>query len=227
MGRDGISWVIMGVNAPHNKNAEDFKDIAKSFLASFRPREGAFWKVQKSRSGIASATRWRLRSLLVLKVAARCGARAGGPCARFASGMGRQTACKPGSVSRPKPEGWPFLWDARYRTPRATDPGGDAETRCLPRKAAAPIWSCSRWGLPCRPRCRGRGALLPHPFTLAAGPGRTRRRLGGLLSVALSLGSPPPAVSRHRVSVEPGLSSTGAGRTRPAAAIRPSGAPCS
>ena len=31
---------------------------------------------------------------------------------------------------------------------------------------------------------------------------------GGLFSVALSLGSPPPAVSRHRVPVEPGLSST-------------------
>ena len=44
---------------------------------------------------------------------------------------------------------------------------------------------------------------------------------GGLLSVALSLGSPPPGVTRHRVSVEPGLSSP-----RPEgrkAAIRPSG----
>jgi len=30
---------------------------------------------------------------------------------------------------------------------------------------------------------------------------------GGLLSVALSLGSPPPGVTRHRFSVEPGLSS--------------------
>ncbi len=30
----------------------------------------------------------------------------------------------------------------------------------------APIRSCSRWGLPCRRRCRLRGALLPHPFTL-------------------------------------------------------------
>ncbi|CAH1664617.1 conserved hypothetical protein [Chelatococcus asaccharovorans] len=30
---------------------------------------------------------------------------------------------------------------------------------------------------------------------------------GGLLSVALSLGLPPPDVIRHRVSVEPGLSS--------------------
>lgn len=44
----------------------------------------------------------------------------------------------------------------------------------------------------------------------------------GLFSVALSLGSPPPAVSRHRIPVEPGLSSiprTGRGT----AAVRPSG----
>ena len=33
-------------------------------------------------------------------------------------------------------------------------------------------------------------------------------RPGGLFSVALSLGSPPAAVSRHRQSLEPGLSST-------------------
>jgi len=33
--------------------------------------------------------------------------------------------------------------------------------------------------------------------------------VGGLLSVALSLESPPPGVTRHRVSVEPGLSSIG------------------
>ena len=30
---------------------------------------------------------------------------------------------------------------------------------------------------------------------------------GGLFSVALSLGLPPPAVDRHRIPVEPGLSS--------------------
>ena len=28
------------------------------------------------------------------------------------------------------------------------------------------IWACWRWGLPCRPRHRERGALLPHHFTL-------------------------------------------------------------
>ena len=31
-----------------------------------------------------------------------------------------------------------------------------------------PMWPCSRWGLPCRPRYRGRGGLLPRRFTLTA-----------------------------------------------------------
>jgi len=34
------------------------------------------------------------------------------------------------------------------------------------RPRVIPIRSCSRWGLPCRDRCRPRGALLPHLFTL-------------------------------------------------------------
>ena len=68
---------------------------------------------------------------------------------------------------------------------------------------AVPIWSCSRWGLPCRLRCRSRGALLPHRFTLTVEP----KLAGSLFSVALSLESPPPDVIRHRVPVEPGLSS--------------------
>jgi hypothetical protein len=42
---------------------------------------------------------------------------------------------------------------------------------------------------------------------------------GGVFSVALSLGSPPPEVIRHRIPVEPGLSSTACA----AAAVRPSG----
>ena len=44
---------------------------------------------------------------------------------------------------------------------------------------------------------------------------------GGLFSVALSLGSPPPGVTRHPDPVEPGLSSPRTARGR-AAAIRPS-----
>src|SRR5690606_9409789 len=32
---------------------------------------------------------------------------------------------------------------------------------------SSPIWPCSGWGLPCHPCYQGRGALLPHRFTLA------------------------------------------------------------
>ena len=63
--------------------------------------------------------------------------------------------------------------------------------------------------------------LLPVGFTLPSPLPGTRcaltapfhpyrpslRWAGGLLSVALSLGSPPPGVTRRRVPVEPGLSS--------------------
>jgi len=41
---------------------------------------------------------------------------------------------------------------------------------------AVPIRSCSRWGLPCRRRCRRRGALLPHRFTLTVLARRRKRR---------------------------------------------------
>src|SRR5262249_55337725 len=84
-------------------------------------------------------------------------------------------------------------------------PGLQQSTRTTGRSdpCAVPIRSCSRWGLPCRSRYRARGALLPHPFDLA----RNLRPPGGLLSVALSLGSPPPGITRHRYSLEPGLSS--------------------
>lgn len=76
------------------------------------------------------------------------------------------------------------------------------QNRLGPKPRVIPIWSCSRWGLPCGFHCWLPGALLPHPFTL------TNPKAGGLLSVALSLGSPPPGVTRHRVSKEPGLSSS-------------------
>ena len=79
------------------------------------------------------------------------------------------------------------------------------QTGAVSRSRAAPIRSCSRWGLPCRPCHQGRGALLPHPFTLTLPS--PEASTGGLLSVALSLGSPPPDVIRHRASMEPGLSS--------------------
>jgi len=129
-------------------------------------------------------------------------------------------ACKPGSV-RPLPGGMAIplgrpLPDASRDQPgrRRGNPLAVANGPKPAGPPAAPIRSCSRWGLPCRPRCRGRGALLPHRFTLAGGA--LRPDAGGLFSVALSLGLPPPGVTRHRVPVEPGLSSRRAGSPPPA-----------
>ena len=69
------------------------------------------------------------------------------------------------------------------------------------------------------PLPEARWALTPpfHPCPEAL------RRLGGLFSVALSLGSPPPAVSRHRGPVEPGLSSSAGSlpRQRPPGRLTP------
>ena len=152
-------------------------------------------------------------------------------CSNWA-GKRCQTACKPGSV-RPGlrqggtaiPLGRALLRASRDQPGRR---GGNAlAPRCTASHAAppaTPIRSCSRWGLPCRPRCRRRGALLPHRFTLSP-PMVSHGRRGGLFSVALSLGSPPPAINRHRFPVEPGLSSTqaGADAAAGAAAVRPSG----
>jgi hypothetical protein len=82
--------------------------------------------------------------------------------------------------------------------------------------------SCSEWP-PCRPYSvllpvgfalppalpRARCALTApfHPYRSGVPPRARGRRGGGLFSVALSLGSRPPDVIRHRMSMEPGLSS--------------------
>jgi len=58
----------------------------------------------------------------------------------------------------------------------------------------------------------GTRCALTAPFQ----PCRGFRPVGGVISVALSLGSPPPDVIRYRLSVEPGLSSNIAARGYPA-----------
>jgi hypothetical protein len=122
-----------------------------------------------------------------------------------------QPACKPGSVrragscARDGHSSRPAVAGRLKQPTRAT-----IRRRIQGFPCVAPIRFCSQWGLPCRPCCHARGALLPHHFTLTF--------CGGLFSVALSLGLPPPEVIRHRVSVEPGLSSA-----LKAAAIRPAG----
>ena len=70
---------------------------------------------------------------------------------------------------------------------------GRGDRRGGRRRPKAPAWPCTRWGLPCRPAHTGRGALLPHHFTLTlrrpAGRGASpeaRAMEGGVFSVALS-----------------------------------------
>jgi hypothetical protein len=79
------------------------------------------------------------------------------------------------------------------------------------RLARFPIWSCSRWGLPCRRVLPPARCALTAPFHPCRPQRLPRRRdrknparsvtngcvLGGLLSVALSVGSRPPGVTWH------------------------------
>ena len=118
-----------------------------------------------------------------------------------------QLACKPGSV---------------WRLPSATAiPLGRGSLRTSSNQPGRRPGSGLSTGLPRRP-CRPYSVLLPVGFAVPL-PLPTARcaltapfhpcldglpRAGGLFSVALSLGSPPAAVSRHRQSLEPGLSST-------------------
>ena len=81
--------------------------------------------------------------------------------------------------------------------------------RCRPYSVLLPVWFAMPFPLP-DPRCALTAPF--HPYLI--------RRGGGSFSVALSLGSPPPDVIRHRMSMEPGLSSPATFRSLPE---RPSG----
>jgi hypothetical protein len=141
-----------------------------------------------------------------------------------------QPACKPGSVG-PRP-----LARARrdgHSSGTVLAHGLEQPTRIasltsLPQalslsrttRVAIPIRSCSRWGLPCRFRCRTRGALLPHLFTLT--PLRSFRSFAGRFilcgtfpGVAPAGRYPAPYVDGARTFLSQGLS------TRVGAAVRP------
>ncbi len=110
-------------------------------------------------------------------------------------------ACKPGSVRRHFATAiWqPFLWEASYLAPHATHPAREPETahmRALFGLAPGGVYHAAHVS------ARAVGSyptLSPLPLTVAR---------GGLLSVALSLGSRRAEVIRRLVSMEPGLSSS-------------------
>ena len=116
---------------------------------------------------------------------------------------------------------WPFIWDACCQAPPATNPGGSPGNETGGFEAAAPpLFGLAPGGvyravLVTKNAVRSYRTLSPLP------PPPSPVAKGGLLSVALSLGSPPPDVIRHRISMEPGLSSPPADTL--ALAKRPSG----
>jgi len=127
-----------------------------------------------------------------------------------------QPACKPGSVGHHSlaqvirdghSSGTMFAHGLEQptRTASLTSPCGVIAfanlPRCRPYSVLLPVWFAMPFPLP-DTRC-----ALTAPFH----PCSVRRRSGSF-SVALSLGLPPPDVIRHRMSMEPGLSSPAAFR---------------
>src|SRR5262245_58679716 len=91
--------------------------------------------------------------------------------------------------------------------PTRTAGSGHRSRRLLPAPSLfglAPAGVCLA-DRPAAPSARSHLTPSPSRFTLTAVVRIADR--GGLFSVALSLGSRPPDVIRHRTSVEPGLSS--------------------
>ena len=78
-------------------------------------------------------------------------------------------------------------------------PGSPCEQQERTRRPARfPIWSCSRWGLPCRRMLPPARCALTAPFhPYLPRPVCTCHDIGGLLSVALSVGSRPPGITWH------------------------------
>src|SRR3954453_19333067 len=71
---------------------------------------------------------------------------------------------------------------------------------CPPGRQRPPIWPCSVRGFACHPCCHGRGALLPHLFTLTlrrTAGFRQPLAQGGMFSVPLSFELPRPGVPRR------------------------------
>jgi hypothetical protein len=90
-------------------------------------------------------------------------------------------------------------------------------------RSSSPIWSCSAWGLPCQTHCCGRGALLPHLFTLTRRILRPDRRYifcGTIRKTRFERA--PPAVSRHAALWRPDFP-PGLGLHRNRATARPAG----
>jgi len=124
-----------------------------------------------------------------------------------------QSVCKPGSVWRgitPPRDDHSSRTAVASRLKQPTRTTGlkrpwELAPSCYPYSVLLPVGFTLPWPLPA-PRC-----ALTAPFHPYLSP----KWQAVSLSVALSLGSPPPAINRHRFSMEPGLSSRLATGGRP------------
>ncbi len=87
---------------------------------------------------------------------------------------------------------------------------------CLRAGRSPPVWPCSGWGLHSRPGHPGRWCALAAPFHPCLCRPVSRPAIGGLLSVALSCGSPRLGVTQHPALWSPDVPRHG--RSRDAAA---------
>src|SRR5256886_6629941 len=146
----------------------------------------------------------------------------------LSGGATDESTCTPGPVppawrggghpSRPTVAGKLQRPTRRHRAGRPQSPAQAPASR---RKPSGP---CSGWGLPSHPGHPGCWwALTPpfHPYRVPAGAGR-----GGLLSVALSRGSPRVAVSNHPALWSPDVPRQGRSPDATARSTRPSRDPC-
>ena len=119
------------------------------------------------------------------------------------------------SASLPKRDGHSSGTRLAARLARPTRAARRERLRCGLSAHRPPLFGLAPGGVyRAAPVARGavRSCRTVSPLPAGCVPSPEHRPTGGMLSVALSLGSPPPAVSRHRVPVEPGLSS---GTARP------------
>ena len=148
MGYHGRLWASKGMSRP----GLELRQGCGGFVMALRRLMMGWWSLLFVLcSGRAVAELRRHRGNRAGKIARR-------PVSRVLSGLAAGTAIPLGRALRRASRDQPGRRDGNV--PAAPAFAGPP---------AAPIRSCSRWGLPCRRRCRRRGALLPPRFTLARG----------------------------------------------------------
>ncbi len=108
---------------------------------------------------------------------------------RDGAAVEKESAGKPDSVVDSHSSGPPVT--VRLKQPTRVQPGPGHGT---------PIWSCSGWGFPCRrllPATRCALTAPFHPCLRGIPCAHGTFHIGGMFSVALSIGSRRPGVTRH------------------------------